>query len=149
MTRSLVLASLLITLTSGAASADTLREALGSTYRANPTLTAQREALKATDAGVAIARSAGRPTVTGTAGLTRDISRSGRFEVGTGKGPFLTAGADLAVPIFQGGTVKNDIKAAKTRVEAGRATLRAVEGDVFTEAVAAYMVRQRRQCFRR
>jgi len=139
VTRSLVLASLLITLTSGAASADTLREALGSTYRANPTLTAQREALKATDAGVASARAAGPPTVTGTAGLTRDISRSGRFEVGTGKGPFLTAGADLAVPIFQGGTVKNDIKAAKTRVEAGRATLRAVEGDVFTEAVAAYM----------
>jgi outer membrane protein len=139
VTRSLVLASLLITLASGAASADTLREALGSTYRANPTLTAQREALKATDAGVAIARSAGRPTVSGTAGLTRDITRSGRFEVGTGKGPFLTAGADLSVPIFQGGTVKNDIKAAKTRVEAGRATLRAVEGDVFTEAVAAYM----------
>jgi len=139
VTRSLVLASLLITLASGAASADTLREALGSTYRANPTLTAQREALKATDAGVAIARSAGRPTVTGTAGFTRDISRSGRFEVGTGKGPFLTAGADLTVPIFQGGTVRNDIKAAKTRVEAGRATLRAVEGDVFTEAVAAYM----------
>ena len=139
MTRSLVLASLLITLASGTASADTLREALGSTYRANPTLTAQREALKATDAGVAIARSAGRPTIAGTAGLTRDISRSGRFEVGTGKGPFLTAGADLTVPIFQGGTVKNDIKAAKTRVEAGRATLRAVEGDVFTEAVAAYM----------
>jgi outer membrane protein len=139
VTRSFVLASLLITLASGTASADTLREALGSTYRANPTLTAQREALKATDAGVAIARSAGRPTVSGTAGLTRDISRSGRFEVGTGKGPFMTAGADLAVPIFQGGTVKNDIKAAKSRVEAGRATLRAVEGDVFTEAVAAYM----------
>lgn len=139
MTRSLVFASLLITFASGTASADTLREALGSTYRANPTLTAQREALKATDAGVAIARSAGRPTVSGTAGLTRDITRSGRFEVGTGKGPFLTAGADLNVPIFQGGTVKNDIKAAKTRVEAGRATLRAVEGDVFTEAVAAYM----------
>jgi outer membrane protein len=139
VTRSLVLASLLITLASGTASADTLREALGSTYRANPTLTAQREALKATDAGVAIARSAGRPTLGGTAGVTRDISRSGRFEVGTGKGPFLTAGADLTVPIFQGGTVKNDIKAAKTRVEAGRATLRAVEGDVFTEAVAAYM----------
>jgi len=139
VTRSLVFASLLITFASGTASADTLREALGSTYRANPTLTAQREALKATDAGVAIARSAGRPTVSGTAGLTRDITRSGRFEVGTGKGPFLTAGADLNVPIFQGGTVKNDIKAAKTRVEAGRATLRAVEGDVFTEAVAAYM----------
>ena len=44
-----------------------------------------------------------------------------------------------ACPMFQGGTVRNDINAAKTRVEAGRATLRAVEGDVFTESVAAYM----------
>lgn len=139
VTRHLAIASLIIALASGTASADTMREALVSTYHANPTLTAQRENLKATDAGVAISRSAGRPTLTGTAGLTRDLTRSGRFEVGTGKGPFLTAGADLAYPLFQGGTVRNDIKASKIRVEAGRATLRAVEGDVFTEAVAAYM----------
>ena len=137
--RNISIASLLVALAAGTASADTLREALVSTYQANPTLTAQRESLKATDAGVAIARSAGRPTLTGTAGLTRDLTRSGRFEVGTGKGPFLSAGADFSVPLFQGGTVKNDIKASKIRVEAGRATLRAVEGDVFTEAVAAYM----------
>ena len=139
MTRNLAIASLLVALASGTASADTLREALVSTYRANPTLTAQRENLKATDAGVAIAKSAGRPTVNGTLGVTRDLTRSGRFDVGTGRGPYLNAGVDLAYPLFQGGTVKNDIKAAKTRVEAGRATLRAVEGDVFTEAVAAYM----------
>ena len=44
-----------------------------------------------------------------------------------------------AIPLFSGGSVRNSIRAAKTRVEAGRATLRAVEGDVFTEAVAAYM----------
>ena len=139
MTRHLGTATLLIALASGTASADTLREALNVTYRANPTLNAQRENLKATDAGVAISRAAGRPTITGTAGLTRDITRSGRFEVGTGKGPFLTAGADVNMPLYQGGTVRNDIKASKKRVEAGRATLRAVEGDVFTEAVAAYM----------
>ena len=71
--------------------------------------------------------------------VTRDLTRSGRFDVGTSKGPFVTGGVDLSYPLFQGGTVRNDIKAAKTRVEAGRATLRAVEGDVFTEAVAAYM----------
>ena len=41
--------------------------------------------------------------------------------------------------MFNGGSVRNSVSAAKTRVEAGRATLRAVEGDVFTEAVAAYM----------
>lgn len=139
MTRNIAIATLLAALASGTASADTLREALVSTYRANPTLMAQRENLKATDAGVAIARSAGRPTVSGTLGVTRDLTRSGRFDVGTGRGPFLNAGVDVAYPLYQGGTVKNDIKAAKTRVEAGRATLRAVEGDVFTEAVAAYM----------
>ena len=37
----------------GTASADTLREALVSTYQSNPTLMAQREALRATDASVA------------------------------------------------------------------------------------------------
>ena len=139
MTRHLAIASLLVALCSGTASADTLREALVSTYRANPTLTAQRESLKATDAGVAIARSAGRPQVSGTVGVAHDLTRSGRFDNGLSKGPFLTGGVDVSYPLFQGGTVKNDIKAAKTRVEAGRATLRAVEGDVFTEAVAAYV----------
>jgi len=133
VTRNIAIAALLATLAAGTASADTLREALVSTYRANPTLTAQRENLKATDANVAIAKSAGRPTVNGTLGVTRDLTRSGRFDVGTGRGPYLNAGVDLAYPLYQGGTVKNDIKAAKTRVEAGRATLRAVEGDVFTE----------------
>ena len=139
MTRNIAIATLVATLATGSASADTLREALVSTYRANPTLMAQRENLKATDAGVAISRSAGRPTVSGTVGITRDVTRSGRFDVGTGKGPYLNAGVDVGMPLYQGGTVKNDIKASKTRVEAGRANLRAVEGDVFTEAVAAYM----------
>jgi outer membrane protein len=138
VTRHLAIASLLIALSAGTASADTLREALVSTYQANPTLTGQREALKSTNANVAIARSASRPSVSGTAGVTRDLTRSGRFDVG-GKGPYLTGGVDLSYPLFQGGTVRNNIQAAKTRVEAGRAILRAVEGDVFTEAVAAYM----------
>lgn len=139
MTRHFAVASLLIALAAGTASADTLREALASTYKANPTLTGQRESLKATDSGVAIARAAGRPQVAATVGLTHDLTRSGRFDVETSKGPFVTGGVDVSYPLFQGGTVRNDIKAAKSRVQAGRATLRAVEGDVFTEAVAAYM----------
>ena len=139
MTRHLAIASIIAALAAGTASADTLREALVSTYNANPTLTGQRETLKSTDAGVAIARAASRPQVTATVGVTRDLTRSGRFDVGGSKGPFITGGVDLSYPLFQGGTVKNNIEAAKTRVEAGRATLRAVEGDIFTEAVAAYM----------
>jgi outer membrane protein len=136
--RNLAIASLLVALAAGTASADTLREALSSTYQANPTLTAQREALKSTDAGVAIARAAGRPSVSGTVGVNRDLTQSGSLRR-LSKGPYLSGGVDLSYPLFQGGTVRNNIEAAKTRVEAGRATLRAVEGDVFTEAVAAYM----------
>ena len=139
MTRHLAIASLLAALAAGTASADTLREALVSTYNANPTLTGQREALKSTDASVAIARAAGRPQISATVGVTRDLTRSGRFDIGGSKGPFITGGVDLSYPLFQGGTVRNNIEASKTRVEAGRATLRAVEGDIFTEAVAAYM----------
>jgi len=122
----------------GTASADSLREALVSAYQTNPTLTAQRQALEATDATVAIARAAGRPQVSANVGLNRNLAQSGVLNTG-GKGPTLSVGADLNYPLFNGGRVRNSIQAAKTRVESGRATLRAVEGDVFTQAVSAYM----------
>ena len=138
LSRHLLTGALSLSLLAGTASADTLREALVSTYATNPTITAQREFLRSTDANVAVARAAGRPSVGGTLGINRDLTQAGVFRRG-GKGPFLTGGVDLNYPIFSGGSVRNSIEAAKTRVEAGRATLRAVEGDVFTEAVAAYM----------
>ncbi|MFL6751906.1 MAG: TolC family outer membrane protein [Sphingomicrobium sp.] len=138
MFRKLLSGTVVAALMAGTASADTLRNALASAYQTNPTLTAQREALRATDATVAIARAAGRPQVSGTVGLNRDLSRQGILDTG-GKGPTLSGGADLSYPLFNGGSVRNNIRAAQTRVEAGRATLRAVEGDVFTNAVSAYM----------
>ena len=137
--RRLAIASLIVALSAGTASADTLREALVSTYNTNPTITAQREGLKATDATVAIARAGSRPAVSAQVGLNRDLTRSGILDTTANKGPIINGGVDLSVPLFNGGGVRNSINAAKSRVEAGRATLRAVEGDVFTEAVAAYM----------
>jgi len=137
--RKLISASLVAALMAGTASADTLRDALVSSYNTNPTLTAQRESQKATDATVAIAKAAGRPQISGTAGLNRDLTRRGLLDTGGSRGPTLSAGVDLSVPLYSGGAVKNSVRAAETRVEAGRATLRAVEGDVFTRAVAAYM----------
>ncbi|MEO7564431.1 MAG: TolC family outer membrane protein [Sphingomicrobium sp.] len=138
MIRHLLIASATGALLAGTASADTLREALVSAYRTNPTLTGQRETLRGTDSNVAIARAAGRPQVSATVGLNRDLTRSGILDIGS-KGPTVSAGLDLAVPLFNGGSVRNTIRAAETRVEAGRATLRAVEGDVFVSAVSAYM----------
>ena len=136
--RRVLTGGLIAALAAGTASADTLREALVSTYQTNPTLTGEREALKATDATVAIARSQGRPHVSPTAGINRDLSRSGILETG-GSGPTLSVGADVSMPLFSGGRISNSVEAAKTRVEAERANLRGVEGDVFTQAVAAYM----------
>jgi outer membrane protein len=136
--RKLISGTLVAALMAGAASADTLREALISAYHTNPTLTAQRETLRATDANVAIAKAAGRPQVSATVGLNRDLARSGILHTGS-KGPTVSAGLDLSYPLFNGGSVKNSVRAAKTRVEAGRATLRAVEGDVFVLAVSSYM----------
>ncbi|HVL77929.1 MAG TPA: TolC family outer membrane protein [Sphingomicrobium sp.] len=138
MVRKSALAMLIAALCAGPASADTLREALASTYATNPTLAAQRQALRGTDASVAVARAGGRPQVSASAGLNRNLTRSGVLAAGAA-GPNLSVGADLSVPLFTGGSVRNAVQAARTRVEAGRAVLRAVEGDVFTEAVAAYM----------
>src|SRR3954468_5247350 len=131
--------SLIAALLASSAMADTLRDALVSAYRTNPTLAGQRENLKATDANVAIAKAAGRPQISGTVGLNQNLSRSGILIGSTNTGPVVSGGVDLSYPLFNGGSVKNNVRAAKTRVEAGRATLRAVEGDVFTQAVTAYM----------
>ncbi|WP_341633403.1 TolC family outer membrane protein [Sphingomonas agri] len=138
MFRKLISGSLVAALMAGTASADTLREALVSAYNSNPTLTGQRETLRATDATVAIAKAAGRPQVSATVGLNRTLTQSGLL-INGGKGPTVSAGVDLSVPLFTGGSVKNSVRAAETRVQAGRATLQAVEGDVFTQAVTAYM----------
>jgi outer membrane protein len=136
--RKLLTGSLIAGLMAGTAGADTLRDALVSAYQSNPTLTAQRQTLEATDATVAIAKAAGRPQVSANVGLNRNITQTGVLSTG-GKGPSLTGGLTVSYPLFNGGSVRNSVRAAQTRVEAGRATLRAVEGDVFTQAVGAYM----------
>lgn len=138
MFRKLISASLVATLLTGTAFADTLRDALVSAYQTNPTLTGQRETLRGTDSTVAIAKATGRPQVSATVGLNRTLTQSGILITG-GKGPNVSASIDLSYPLFNGGAVKNSVRAAETRVDAGRATLQAVEGDVFTQAVTAYM----------
>src|SRR3546814_8277828 len=49
------------------------------------------------------------------------------------------ANANLSFPLYQGGRVKNSIRAADARVESGRANLRFTEADVFTAIVSVYM----------
>ncbi len=114
---------------------DTLREALVRTYATNPTIMAERAQLRGTDEDVALARAQGRPSLSTSVDVnqdvvTRNLGRNGRD---------LSVGATISMPVFSGGRVRNSVRAANVRVDAGRADLRATEGDIFTEAVAAYM----------
>ena len=122
------------------ARADTLEEALAAAYGGNPTLTAERANLAATSEGVAIARAGGRPNVAITAQYAENIlTDEGGGAVSFTPSRQLTGGLQLTLPLFQGGAVRNSIRAARSRVDAGRALLRATESDVFTQVVAAYM----------
>jgi len=112
-----------------------LREALVQTYNSNPTIMAERQSLRQLDETVAIVRAGSRPQVSATAGVNQDVVT---HNLGN-NGRDLTASIDLSLPLYAGGRVRNGIRAADTRVEAGRANLRSTEGGIFTEAVAAYM----------
>ena len=116
--------------------ATTLRDAFVTTYQTSPTLTSARAQLRGLDEGVPIAKAQSRLQVTGTVGVTQ--STDGISSITNGS-RVLTGGLNLSYPLFQGGRVKNAINAAESRVIAGRADLRSVEGDLFTQAVGAYM----------
>lgn len=131
------LAALLLAGSAMPASAETLAEALAAAYKDNPTLTAARAGLRATDETVNIQKAGERPTasLSGTYSetpLSRPVSP---FSPERSISSSLTA----SVPIYQGGRVKNGIEGAKRRVEAGEFDLRGTELDVFAAVVAAYM----------
>jgi outer membrane protein len=121
---------------SAPASADTLREALAKAYRDNPTITGSRARQRATDETVPIARAAGRPNLSSNAGVVDNYLRSGNSF--TTPERVAQAQLSLNVPFYSGGAVKNSVRAAETRVEAGQLGLRGAEASLFTEVVGAY-----------
>lgn len=119
------------------AQADTLREALVSAHKNNPTLLAARANQRATDEGVPIAKSQALPDVRITATHIEFVKTSANSFTAPERN--LGATLSLAVPIYSGGAVKNSILAAKQRVQAGQANLRDTESAIFTLVVIAYM----------
>ncbi len=119
------------------AHADTLREALAAAYTTNPTLEGARASQRAVDEGVAIQRSQGLPSAAITATHIEFIQQSANAFTAPERN--LGVNAQLLVPVYSGGAVRNGIAAAKQRVEAGQADLRNVESTLFAQVVAAYM----------
>lgn len=115
----------------------TLREAMVQAYKSNPGILGSRAELRATDENVPLAKSSGLPGITGTGGVTHNIFDTG--STGIGPNYQATIGTNVSVPVYSGGSVRNQIKSAETRVEAGRATLRSAEQQLFTDVVAVYL----------
>lgn len=119
------------------AHAETLQGALAKAYENNPTLTGARAGQRANDENVPIQKSAGLPSVGASVDYQENLIVPGNSFFTPGRS--LSTGAQVSVPIYQGGAVRNAVKAAKYRVEAGQADLRATEASVFSQVVGAYM----------
>ena len=103
------------------AMADDLRSALVMAYTTNPTLQSARAQQRAVDEGVPIARSASLPSLSGTATYTEFLHDSSSNALAPDRN--LGVGVDAGMPLYAGGAIRNSIRAARTRVEAGQADL--------------------------
>ncbi|WP_310497622.1 TolC family outer membrane protein [Sandarakinorhabdus sp.] len=116
--------------------AETLAGALAKAYRTNPTLNAARANQMATDENVPIQRAAGLPSA--------ELNTTFNENVLIPPGQFIviprTANtqAQINVPFYNGGAIRNAVRAANGRIAAGEEQLRGTESSVFSQVVAAY-----------
>ena len=134
------LAGLALILFDGAARAETLSDALSKAYQSNPTLLAQRAALRATDEQVSQALSGWRPTIT----FNADVGKS---KVDQDLGFFVTdetrtprnysLGFDQ--PLYRGGRTLAATEQAEFLVLSDRAILESIEQQVLLDAATVYL----------
>jgi outer membrane protein len=133
----------------GSAAADTLEWALVQAYQNNPSLNAQRAALRATDENVPQALSGYRPKVSVTANAGFNYTNA-TAEFPTSKGvqtvpPFAETfvsrgvGAQATQTLFNGFQTANRTRQAESQVMGARETLRVTEQQVLLDAATAYM----------
>jgi len=122
-------------LLSTGAQVQSLQQALSRTYRTNPTLMARRAELRGLDNVVALERSAGNPQISAGSTFSQEVHITRPLGA---RGRNLRSTVDFSKVLFAGGRIRNATRSAQTRVIAGRADLRATEGDILTDAVTAY-----------
>jgi len=118
------------------AAAETLQGALAKAYRTNPTLNAARANQMATDESVPLQRAPGLPNIALNSTYNENaLIPPGQFIVIPRT---LTTQVAVNVPLYNGGSIKNAVRAANGRVAAGQEQLRGTESSVFSQVVAAY-----------
>jgi outer membrane protein len=122
------------------AHADNLVEAWVRAYQSNPTIDAQRAALRAADERVSQALSGWRPFVTGSgsAGIADVDSNLGTTSTDSQRYPSRVA-LSLQQPVYRGGRTVAGTDRAESDVQAQRAQLLDTEQQVFLDVGTAYM----------
>jgi outer membrane protein len=126
------------------ARSDTLEWALVQAYQNNPSLNAQRAALRAVDENVPLALSAYRPklSVTAAGGFNYfrqlNTSKNGSTSIGEDLGT-RQFGATATQTLFNGFQTANRTRQAESQVMGTRETLRVTEQQVLLDAATAYM----------
>ncbi len=127
-------------LTGGLAGAQSLEETLVQTYLDNPSLAAERAALRATDEQVPQALSNWRPTVElsgnyGHRNVDSDFNSGTSTDVTTRP---QSLGLSVTQPVFRGFRTVAETKRARNRVAAARASLLSTEQSVLLNAITAH-----------
>jgi len=142
----LVFAAVLVATWPGAASAQTLTDALSAAYMNNPSLNAARATLRAVDEGVPQALSNYRPQINGSlsAGAvgtnSRLVTSKTRKQSKGGSGTYpMSIGVNLVQPIFRGFQTQNSVRSAESSVLAEREALRNSEQGVMFDAVTSFV----------
>lgn len=125
------LAIMAVALLPQTASAETLYQAMAKAYENNPDLNAARAGLRATDEGVALAKSGYRPTIAAEA-ITTSTNTNGFVNNSA------SVGVSINQTLFDGFQTRNNVRAAEAQVFAGRENLRGTEIDILLATVQAY-----------
>ena len=130
-------------------SAQTLESALVLSYQNNPSLNAQRAALRAIDENVPIALSGYRPKITGTLTggatnqeqISRTVSTAGvaGYSISNDNIAPHSYGVTATQTLYNGNQTANRTRQAEGQVSAGRETLRLTEQTILLNAATAYM----------
>src|ERR1700733_12911806 len=121
---------------------ETLDQAWALAYQNNPSLEAQRAALRATDEQVSQALSNWRPSIDATASAGKTYQYTPElapFENPNFAGTERSYGAQVKQPLFRGFRTEAETEAAEKQVLAGRAKLEGAEQQLFLDTASAYL----------
>lgn len=143
----LAMAAGLAAVTTSPVLAQTMDAALARAYSANPTLNAQRAAVRATNENVPQALSGYRPRINASADIGASITesdspagaQSSTHSRNVSRLAPRGAGIQIDQNIFDSGKTRSSVSQAESQVLGARATLRNTEQNVLLDAATSYM----------